>query len=162
MAYLLDADVLIRAKNDHYGFDICPAFWEWIEKQHAAGNVRSVEKVGDELLAGADELATWAKERGAGFFVPPSSDDVEALRLVSAWPRPPRYDPIARSTFLDRADYYLVAQALAGKHVVVTHEVPSTSPKKIKIPDACIGVGLKYMTPFKMLQRESARFVLPK
>lgn len=28
MAYLLDADVFIRAKNLHYGFDFCPAFWE--------------------------------------------------------------------------------------------------------------------------------------
>lgn len=27
MAYLLDADVLIQAKNRHYGFDFCPAFW---------------------------------------------------------------------------------------------------------------------------------------
>ena len=25
MAYLLDADVFIRAKNLHYGFDFCPA-----------------------------------------------------------------------------------------------------------------------------------------
>ena len=27
MAYLLDSDVFIRAKNDHYGFDFCPGFW---------------------------------------------------------------------------------------------------------------------------------------
>ena len=26
MAYLLDADVFIRAKNLHYGFDFCPGF----------------------------------------------------------------------------------------------------------------------------------------
>jgi hypothetical protein len=26
MAYLLDADVFIRAKNLHYGYDFCPAF----------------------------------------------------------------------------------------------------------------------------------------
>ena len=27
MAYLLDSDVFIRAKNLHYGLDFCPAFW---------------------------------------------------------------------------------------------------------------------------------------
>ena len=32
MAYLLDSDVFIRAKNDHYGFDLCPGFWEWLER----------------------------------------------------------------------------------------------------------------------------------
>ena len=26
--YLLDANVFIQAKNLHYGFDFCPAFWE--------------------------------------------------------------------------------------------------------------------------------------
>ena len=34
MAYLLDADVLIGAKNLHYGFDFCPAFWDWLILKH--------------------------------------------------------------------------------------------------------------------------------
>jgi len=42
----------------------------------------------------------------------------------------------------------------------VTHEVASTSTKKIKIPNACIGVGVKCMTPYEMLRLERARFVL--
>ncbi|MBV6522211.1 MAG: hypothetical protein MNPFHGCM_02357 [Gemmatimonadaceae bacterium] len=84
MAYLLDADVFIRAKNLHYGFDFCPAFWEFVERN---GN-------------------------GAVF------------------------------------------------SVVVTHEVPAASPRKIKIPDACIGLGIKCMTPYEMLRVERARFVL--
>jgi hypothetical protein len=42
----------------------------------------------------------------------------------------------------------------------VTHEVPSASTRKIKIPDACIGLGIKCMTPYEMLRRERARFVL--
>ena len=60
MAYLLDADVFIRAKNLHYGFDFCPAFWDWLVAEHRTGNVYSVEKVGDELQAVADELSAWA------------------------------------------------------------------------------------------------------
>ena len=34
MAYLLDSNVFIRAKNDYYDFDICPAFWDWLEQAH--------------------------------------------------------------------------------------------------------------------------------
>lgn len=26
--YLLDTNIFIQAKNLHYGFDFCPAFWE--------------------------------------------------------------------------------------------------------------------------------------
>lgn len=64
------------------------------------------------------------------------------------------------SAFLQVADYYLVAHAKAGNHTVVTHEIPSASTRKIKIPDACIGLGIKFMTPYEMLRRERARFVL--
>lgn len=28
VSYLLNANVFIQAKNLHYGFDFCPAFWE--------------------------------------------------------------------------------------------------------------------------------------
>jgi hypothetical protein len=43
MAYLLDADVFIAAKNLHYGLDFCPAFWDWLTATNAAaqGNAKS-------------------------------------------------------------------------------------------------------------------------
>jgi hypothetical protein len=160
MAYLLDANVFISAKNLHYGLDFCPAFWDWIIANNASGGVFSIEKVGDEVLALADELSAWADARGAGFFLRPDADVFPALAAVSAWASGQRYEPSAVSTFLQVADYYLVAHALAGQHTVVTHEVPSASTRKIKIPDACIGLGIKCMTPFEMLRRERARFVL--
>ena len=66
----------------------------------------------------------------------------------------------AVNMFFQLADYYLVAQALSGNHTVVTHEVPSASKRKIKIPDACIGLGIKCMSPYETLRMERARFVL--
>lgn len=160
MPYLLDADVFIRAKNLHYGLDFCPAFWDWLVTENAAGRVFSVEKVGDEVQAVADELSDWAEARGSEFFLRPESTVFPALAAVSSWASGQRYEPSAVSTFLQVADYYLVAQALAGKHTVVTHEIPSATTRKIKIPDACIGLGIKCMTPFEMLRTERARFVL--
>ena len=160
MAYLLDADVFIRAKNLHYGLDFCPAFWEWLIAENAVGKVFSIEKVGDEVQAVADELSEWAQERGEGFFLRPDATVFPALAVVSAWANSQSYELAAISTFLQVADYYLVAQAQSGGHTVVTHEVPSASQRKIKIPDACIGLGIKCMTPYEMLRRERARFVL--
>lgn len=40
------------------------------------------------------------------------------------------------------------------------HEQPSASTRRIEIPDACLGLGIKFMTPFEMLRRERARFIL--
>lgn len=160
MAYLLDADVFIRANNLHYGLDFCPAFWDWLLTSNDSGLVYSVEKVGDELRAIADDLSAWAVDRGDGFFLRPGPSDFPAMAEVSAWANNQNYDAAAISTFLQVADYYLVAQARAGGHTVVTHEVPSASTRKIKIPDACIGLATKCMTPFQMLRHERARFVL--
>jgi hypothetical protein len=98
---------------------------------------------------------------GAGFFLPPDTRTLPALATVSAWVSSQNYAPAAVNGFLQVADYYLVAQALALEHTVVTHEKPAPqSIRKIKIPDVCIGLGIKCMTPFEMLRRERARFVL--
>ena len=32
--YLLDANVFIQAKNLHYCFDFCPAYWDWLIQQN--------------------------------------------------------------------------------------------------------------------------------
>lgn len=160
MAYLLDANVFIQAKNLHYGLDFCPAFWEWLVEQQATGKVASIEKVADELVAGGDELTDWVERRGRAFFVPPDGAVVPALTRVSTWATTQRYEPAAVATFLQVADYWLVAHALAHGHTIVTHEVPSESVRKIKIPNACIGLNIHCMSPYEMLRRERARFVL--
>lgn len=160
MAYLLDANAFIQAKNQHYGFDFCPAFWDWLLQQNSAGRVFSIEKVGDELTAGEDELSDWAGLRGDSFFLRPDPSMLSALADVSSWVMQQGYDASATSTFLQVADYYLVAHARAHGHTVVTHERPAATPKKVKIPNVCIGMGVKCMTTFEMLRLERARFVL--
>ena len=160
MAYLLDANVFIQAKNLHYGFDFCPAFWEWLLAENAAGRVFSIEKVGDELRAGADDLADWATARGDGFFLAPDAAMLPSLNAVSTWVTGQQYEPAAVNTFLQVADYYLVAHALSRSDTVVTHEVASEGRRKVKIPNVCIGLRVKFMTPYEMLRVERSQFVL--
>jgi len=160
MTYLLDANVFMAASRLHYGFDFCPAFWEWLIEANAAKRLFSIERIANEVQAGEDALADWASQRGNGFFLKPDSALQTALGTVATWVTTQQYEPAAISTFFQVADYYLVAHALAHEHVVVTHEVASSSTKRIKIPNACIGVRLRHMTPFEMLRREKARFVL--
>jgi hypothetical protein len=160
MAYLLDANVFMSASNLHYGMDFCPAFWEWLIESNDAGRVFSIEKVEGEIQAGGDELSDWAAQRGPAFFLKPDGAVLPALAMVSNWSTSQHYEPAAINTFLSVADYYLVAHALAHGHTIVTHEKPENSPRKIKIPNACIGLGITCMGPFEMLRRERARFVL--
>lgn len=160
MPYLLDADVFIQAKNLHYGLDFCPAFWDWVLKQHAAGQVYSVRKIGEELEAGHDDLATWAAARGDAFFLPPDAKTLSFFGQVSTWVTGAGYTAAAINSFLQAGDYYLTAQALEHRYIVVTHEVPAPSTRKVKIPNVCIALGVPYLNPFEMLRKERARFVL--
>ena len=62
MSYLLDANVFIQAKNLHYGFDFCPAFWEWLVERNISQRVFSIDKVAKEIAAG-DEGNDYPRER---------------------------------------------------------------------------------------------------
>lgn len=164
--YLLDSDVFMDAKNHYYGIDFCPAFWDWLIANNKKGRVFSIEKVNAEIQAGSDDLSTWAAARGSGFFLAPDEAMLSTLGQVSLWAKDhtwgnkQRYSPAAVTTFLQGADYYLVAYALAHKHILVTREIAAPTVNTIKIPNACIGLGITHMNPFEMLRRERARFVL--
>ena len=160
MTYLLDANVFMQAKNLHYGLDFCPAFWEWLIQKNRTGQVFSIDKVADEIAAGADELHDWARENGEELFLRTTPQIAMQFTPVSEWASQQHYEPAAINTFLQIADFYLVAHALARGVTLVTHETPSNSPKQIKIPDACIGLDIRCMNPYEMLRRERARFVL--
>ena len=160
MSYLLDANVFIQAKNLHYGLDFCPAFWQWLIDQQLAGRVFSIDKVADEIAAGADELTQWMHDHGNGLFRKTDTAVAAQFGKVSTWVTGQQYEPAAINTFLQVADFYLVAHALAGGHIVVTHEVAANSVKRIKIPNVCAGLGLRFMTPYEMLRVEKAKFVL--
>jgi len=159
MAYLLDTNVFMQAKNREYGFDFCPAFWDWLLLANSDGRVFSIEKVGDEIAAVADQLSEWAAQRGPSFFLRPDPAMAPALAGVSSWISRQSYSPNAVSNFLSGADFFIVAHALAHRHSVVTHEKPGAT-KTVKIPDACIALGVKCMNPYEMLRYERARFVL--
>lgn len=160
MIYLLDANVFIQAKNLHYGLDFCPAFWEWLIENNHVQKVFSIDKVADEIAAGADELTDWMRYNANGMFLSTDTRVASQFGKVSGWTMEQNYEPAAINTFFQVADFYLIAHALAGGFVVVTHEVAAHSAKRIKIPNICSGLGLRFMNPYEMLRREQARFIL--
>ena len=161
MAYLLDSDVFIRASNLHYGFDICPGFWQWLETASKVELVYSIDKVYAELQPSGGNLTSWAQSNRTDFFKDTDSATLDSMGTLREWVRNRQYLPSAIDTFFQVADSYLIAYALAYEHTVVTHEVSAPEAKKVvKIPDVCVGVGVKYMNPFDMLKIENVKFVL--
>ena len=160
MAYYLDSNVFIEANRRYYGLDFCPAFWDWLRAQNAVGKVFSVQAVARELSQGNDELKEWAAERGEGFFVPPEAHVESKLEQIQSWVSEQNYAPSAIATFLESADHYLISQALADGHHVITREVAENSKKRVKIPNVCQAFDIRCVSLFDVLRNEKARFVL--
>ena len=158
---LLDSNVFIQAKNLHYGFDFCPAFWDWLIVENQNNAVFSIDKVKDEIIIGDDELVGWvSSEQLNNFFLTTDTQTTMQFSHINEWIYQQNYQQSAINEFMQAADYYLIAQAQQRNATVVTHEVPSDSLKKIKIPNICIGLGINFITPFVMLKQLQAKFIL--
>mgnify|MGYP001001835349 CR=1 FL=1 len=152
--FLLDSNVFISASRLYYAPIIAPTFWEWLKDQHEQGNLASIAKVYKEIDDGeTGHLKTWAAKLPSSFWLQPNN--------ATAWVDSPEreYRQAAREEFLRIADYYLVAQAHAGKHTVVTSELPAPeSKKRILIPDACNAMNVAYKEPFWVYRKLGLRF----
>ena len=161
MLYLLDASVLITAKDSYYPLDAVPEFWEWLLHHAQAGQVKLPVEIFEEIKDGPKEaerdlLYAWIQR-----------PDVlaalvlrEAVRLdlvqrvvVTA------YAPDLNDAEVDQIgrDPFLIAYGLvdpAGR-TIVTAEAPRPGKlrAKRKVPDACGDVGVAWCGPFDFYRR---------
>lgn len=158
---LLDSNVLIEAKNRYYDFDLVPAFWAWIEDQAEAGEIASTDMIYDELKNGGDDLAAWVKARRDLIFHVSSSSEAVAAAVgkLGTWVQLENYKPHVLADFMDGADPFLVGASLDTGSILVTQETPAgASRKRVKIPDACLHLGVEYESTFEMMRALGARF----
>lgn len=159
--YLLDANILIEAKNRYYGLDFAPGFWDWLVQARTSGRVFSIEAIRQEIDGRQDDLSAWSKNCGSELYLSPRASAAQYLARLSTWATThTQYTEPAKREFLASADYVLVAQAADLGFTIVTHETPAPNAKKrIKIPEACAAVGVQYCSPWRVLRSEGARFV---
>lgn len=158
--YLLDSNIFIDAKNRAYGMDFCPAFWDWLLLEHSRGFLGSVDTVKKELLKQQDELSQWAKVAPSSFFPQLTETGLVELKHIAEYITTKGYSLAERESFLDKADSFLIAQAKAEKHIVVTHEQSAPNGKRIKIPDVCSAFGVACRSIYDVIRESNARFVL--
>ena len=151
--YVLDTNVFIDAANAYYAFDLAPGYWDFLVQLFDSHHAVSVKSVFDELgeAGDGDPLKDWARANKQ-HFVAPDSRVVACYQRVIAWAKN-NYDSPAVVEFQRVADSWIVAHALAHGWVVVTHEKSAPrSKRRIKIPDACVALGVECLNPFMMLR----------
>ncbi|WP_309132620.1 DUF4411 family protein [Brevibacterium sp.] len=159
--YLLDANVLIEAKNRYYSFETAPGFWDWLELMHQKSGACSIDAVFEELTVGDDELAHWARQH-QDFFREVDRHATRHFAELTGWAVSQSYTDAALAGFTgNNADYLLVAHARGHDFTVVTHERSKPlARKRVLIPDACQAMNVKTLDTFEMLRRTEARFDL--
>lgn len=119
---------------------ICQQRQEWYRSFAVSTGVPAASFVGSARITG-NVVETASRIREAIGF------DIEERRLLSNWTE-------ALRRFVELCD------ESGGRHTVITHEVPAASKRKVKIPDVCLGMKIKCMSPYEMLRRKRTRFVL--
>ena len=150
----LDSSVFIEGKKGPYGFDIAPQFWAIIDELMAEGRISCPVKVYNELSDGQDDLADWARaRRRVGLFTEPDIPVQKAFREVVAYVARRYPDNQARRRFLDRADPWVIAHAIAHGGTVVSLEGrdPDAS-QQVKIPNVCEHFNVPYVNTYQMLR----------
>ncbi len=163
--FVVDSNFFIQAHRFTYPLDVAKGFWGKIKKMAEAGTIISIDKVKNELYDKNDDLEKWCKLNLPSDFFKDTSVVMSEYGKVSAWAisKNSHYLPKAINEFLnaDEADAFLIAYSLAEplNRFIVTHEVSAPQKiSKIKIPDCCNALNVKYVTTIEMFREIKETF----
>jgi hypothetical protein len=143
MLYLLDANILITAKNLYYEFGRVDQYWEWLAFQAEQGNVKIPLEIFEEITVGKDELSDWAKGNSSTLVLE-EEVDIPLVQHVTTQGYAPDLTDIELEAI--GRDPFLIAYALADSdgRMVVTGEVRSNKQRQNRsIPSVCDALGVK-------------------
>ena len=164
MLYILDTNTFITAKNTFYAYDIVPSFWSTLLEIFKLGKVKVIDAVAGEIADGNDDLADWfgenikkyADDAGEEYVIQAKQDGTvlqNYQNIANLVMQNAQYKESEKSRFLSRADLWLIAAGKALNATIVTQEVLSgEGTRKVKIPDICQQVGVKYVNLYDMMR----------
>lgn len=156
--YCLDANVLIEAWNKYYNPAFCPDYWKILIDLGKQGRILIPEMVSEEITRTEDDLAKWLKS--SKIPVPKITESVTNCwrDILSANPEHQKLVDNIRGRSL--ADPWVIAHAMDAGAIVVTKENKETSPntKRIRIPNVCDNMGVKWMDDFRWIAEMGIRF----
>lgn len=140
--FSFDTSAFINGQRDIFRPTTFGPLWDAIAKMIEVQDILAVDEVKREIRRKDDDVAKWVLSQ-RGLFVSLEHDIQKATKeVLVACPRLMAQHGANRNS----ADPFVVGLALARGGTVVTQETPANSPRKPRIPDACIAVGVPWMT----------------
>ena len=155
MIYLLDSNVLITAKNQYYGFDAVPEYWDWLLHQAEQGIVKLPLEMYEEIVPPnakkhPDDLAQWlstSEIKSAIVF----DEQVDAAIVGEVLGTGYGTDLTDSDVVSIGGDPFLIAYARVApaERTVITVEVsaPKKQRQNRKVPDVCKSFGVTWHDP---------------
>ncbi|MCF8219236.1 MAG: DUF4411 family protein [Bacteroidales bacterium] len=163
--YVVDTNFFIQAHRVHYPLDVVSSFWNKVKELAGNDFIISIDKVKHEIYRNNDTLKQWCENNLPDDFFKDTSNITSSYSQVVSWAMAKRnhFLPNALNEFLDSetADAFIVAYVLFENHdrVVVTQEISEpNSKKKVKIPDVCIGLNVRYVNVIDMFRELGETF----
>lgn len=159
MMYIADTNIFIRSYHE-MPMDIWITFWQQIAAAANAGLLFSIVPVKEELEKGNDALMQWIKDNlPKNFFIHLDADILSCYKETQNWARKqPHYKESALEDFATLADAYLIATAKAKGATLITYEKSDmNNRKRVKIPDVCQGLGVRYCDLNTFLQENNMK-----
>lgn len=163
--YVIDSNFFIQAHRAYYPLDVVYSFWQKVKQLAHEGKIISIDKVKDEIFDHNDELEKWCKENLPDDFFKDSSSTLSEYKQVTDWAisMKDHFLPKALNEFLDanEADAFIVGFVLNdySNKVLVTQETSEPNRKnKVKIPDACIALNVRYLNTMEMFRQLNETF----
>lgn len=150
--YLIDANIFMQTERQYYAFDIAPSFWDMVKNKFLNGSFILLDKVYDELMAGADKKKQDNWDKFSEFFDSLKTKKLKGEKHIKEYADVMNFiysssfftDTAKHSWMGDKvADPFIIACAINTKSTVVTFENRKRPHKNslpvtaLKIPDIC-------------------------
>ena len=156
--YCLDANVLIQAWQKYYNPKFCPNYWEILIYLGKNGIIFIPELVYEEITRTEDDLSRWLK--GSKIQINKINEPV-TICLQKIYAAEPTHKNLVDNTKArSLADPWIIAHAMHENATVVTKEekVTALNSTKIKIPNVCDNMGIRWINDFQFIEELDIKF----
>ncbi len=162
--YCLDANVLIQSWQKYYSPELCPDYWNILNKLGTDGRIFIPEEVKNEIVVTddkekiEDDLSKWLKRSSIPVHKPTE-------QVIKCWQTILQANPLHKH-LVDNvkgrslADPWVISHALNIGATVVTKENFETAlnTKRIKIPNVCENMGIRWIDDFAFAKELGMKF----
>ena len=156
--YCLDANVLIQAWQKYYSPKYCPDYWDVLDDLGHKGIIFIPEMVFEEILKTDDDLLKWLRSSKISIR---KIDEAVSICLKEIYAKDQLHKKLVdNNKGRSLADPWIIAHAIHEKATVVTKEekITAITEKKIKIPNVCENMGVRWVNDFQFIEELDIQF----